>query len=184
MKVGPRIRELRKEQGITLVALAASADVDAATLSRIENSKMTGTIESHMQLCHALGVPLSQLYGSVDGSDDRVQVHSQRDAAEVFHHHSGRSSLQLLTSDVMKKKMMPALVHIQPGGKTHPERTRSGTEKFVYVLSGPIEANIDKKISVLRKGDSIYFDGALPHTLRNLGQREGRCLVVTTPPVL
>ena len=56
MNIGSVIRNLRKSQGLTLLKLSEMSKVALATLSRIETGKMTGTLESHMQIARALEI--------------------------------------------------------------------------------------------------------------------------------
>ena len=58
MSIGKTIHALRKENKMTLLELADKSGVALATLSRMENAKMTGTLESHMKICDALGIAL------------------------------------------------------------------------------------------------------------------------------
>ena len=65
MYIGKRVQELRKVRGMSLTELAEKSGVQIATLSRIENMKMTGTLESHMNIARALGVDVTQLYSAI-----------------------------------------------------------------------------------------------------------------------
>ena len=85
---------------------------------------------------------------------------------------------------MLKKKLMPVLITIEPGGSTHREETRVGTEKFLYVLEGELEANVGETTHQLKRGSSLYFEASIPHALKNAGSRTVRCLSVVTPPVL
>ena len=62
MHVGEIIHKLRKSKKMTLLELSNTSGVALATLSRMENGKMTGTLESHMNICKALEVNLPDLY--------------------------------------------------------------------------------------------------------------------------
>ncbi|MCK5178412.1 MAG: helix-turn-helix transcriptional regulator, partial [Candidatus Omnitrophica bacterium] len=62
MYIGKRLRELRMAQGMSLSGLAEKSGVQIATLSRIEHLKMTGTVESHMNIARALDIDITQLY--------------------------------------------------------------------------------------------------------------------------
>ena len=80
--------------------------------------------------------------------------------------------------------MMPLLIKINKDGTTRSEETRTGVEKFIYILDGKVEANIGSEKYALAKGDTLYFDSSLPHQFRNLAGREARLLTVTCPPTL
>ena len=184
--VGGRLRTLRKEQGKTLVELAKLSGVDAASISRIETGKMTGTLESHVRLATALGVKLTDLYAGIEEArlKDAVAVQTPAGRSDVYVHQAGKSSMAMLTTEVLRKKLMPVLVTIEPGGSTHKEEAKVGTERFLYVLDGELEARIGEAVHKLKKGSTLYFDASIPHQFRNPGRRTAKCLSVTTPPVL
>lgn len=184
--VGARMRSIRKGQKMRLAELAKLSGVDIATISRIETGKMTGTLECHMALARGLGVKLSQLYAGIEDAQAKGAVAVQAPSArsEVYVHQAGKAATALLTSDVLKKKLMPVLVTIEPGGSTQKEEARVGTEKFLYVLEGELEANVGGQTYPLKRGSTLYFQASLAHSLRNPGTKPARCLVVTTPPAL
>ncbi len=184
--LGERLRAFRKAQKIRLMELAKASGVDAATISRIETGKMTGTLESHMRLSRALGIKLAQLYAELDEAQARELVSMQPASGqtEVYVHQAGKSSVAMLTTDILRKKLMPVLVTIEPGGSTQKEEARVGTERFLYILEGEVDAKVGHDAHHLKKGSTLYFDASLPHALRNPGRSTTRCLLVTTPPAL
>ncbi len=185
MKIGPRVRALRTEQKLTLAQLAKASGVALATISRIETGNMTGTLESHVALAQALRVGLPELYEGLSGAQrPRAAVQTKAARTEVYAHAAGRSSLRMLTQDVLKKKMMPVLIEIAPGGRTQPEQTPRGTEKFLYVMDGAVEVTIGEERLPLKREETLYFDAGLKHTVRNTTRRPARVLCVLTPPVL
>ena len=185
-QIGARLRMLRKEQQVTLVELAKVSGVDAATISRIETGKMSGTLESHIRLAAALGLKVTDLYSGIEEArtKDAVTLQSPSEQKDVYVHQAGKSSIAMLTTDVMRKKLMPVLVTIEPGGATQREETKVGTEKFLYVLDGTVEAKIGQDTHALKRGSSLYFDASIPHSLKNSGKTVAKCLSVVTPPVL
>ena len=184
--VGTRLRALRKSQRMTLVELAKAAGVDMATISRIETGRMTGTLECHVRLATALGIKITELYAGIEEARAKGAVTLQPSArqGEVYVHEAGKSSLTMLTSDILKKKLMPVLITIEPGGSTHKEEARVGTEKFLYMLEGTLEVKVGEAVHELRRGSSLYLDASIPHNLKNTGSHTAKCLSVVPPPVL
>jgi len=184
--LGARLHTLRKAQRVTLVELAKSSGVDAATISRIETGKMTGTLECHLRLATALGVKLTDLYAGIEEarSKDGASVQMRSERTEAYVHQAGKWAMTLLTADVLQKKLMPTLLTVEPSGSTTKEEARVGTEQFVYVLEGTVEACVGERTYLLKRGSSLYLDASLPHTIRNVGRKTAKCLSVTTPPVL
>lgn len=183
MKIGDRIRQLRKTRKMTLVELSQKSGVQLATLSRMENLKMTGTLDSHINIAKALGVNLSELYKDIGVEEKTIEVQSQESRSEIFLH-SDKAAYEMLTSKVLEKKMMPILLKIEPQGKTQQEQNAFGTEKFVFCLEGKIETVIEGKSTVLAKNSTLYFDASLPHYFKNLGKTKALAICVITPPAL
>ncbi|HCI44234.1 MAG TPA: hypothetical protein DE315_01695, partial [Candidatus Omnitrophica bacterium] len=144
MYIGKRVQELRKVKGMSLTELAEKSGVQIATLSRMENMKMTGTLESHMNIARALGVDITQLYSAIIKEEDKAAVQTPKSLSDVFVH-SEKSSYEILTSNVLGKRMMPILLKIEAGGETNTEQNQPGSEKFVFVLEGKIEIQAGEK---------------------------------------
>lgn len=183
MLIGDKIKELRKSQNMTLVELSEKSGVQIATLSRMENLKMTGTLESHMAIARALGVDITQLYTGIANPAERIDHKTGKAQADVFVH-TDKSSFEILVSKIKSKKMMPILLKIEPGGKTNPEENTAGTERFIFVLEGKIETYIREERFELSKNNSLYFDASLPHSFANIGRSSARVISVITPAAL
>src|SRR3989338_11206842 len=135
----------------SLSELSLKSGIQIATLSRIEHLKMTGTLESHMNIANALGVDIAQLYTDIIKEEDRVDLKTSQSTTDVFTRND-KSSYEILTSKVLSKRMMPILLKIEPDGQTNTEQNQIGTEKFVYVLEGKIEIKIEDASYTLTKG--------------------------------
>lgn len=183
MKIGNKIRILRKAKKMTLEELSEMSSVALATLSRIENDKMTGTLESHINIAKTLGVNISELLNDIGIENRNIDILSKKNHTDVFVH-SDKSSYEILTNKVLSKKMMPILLKIEPDGQTNSEQASSGTEKFIFVLEGSIEVCITDKKYALDPADTIYFDASLSHYYRNTGKVPAKAICVMTPPAL
>ncbi len=183
MFIGSKIKELRKAQKITLTELSQKSGVQLATLSRIEHSKMVGTLESHIQIAKALGVDVTKLYAGLGATPKPIEVETPQSLSDKFQH-SDKSSSEILTKKVLAKKMMPVLIRLDQGGETAVEQSAVGSEKFIFVLEGKIEAVINNQSYILEKTHTLYFDASHPHRLRNAGDKTARILCVGTPVAL
>src|SRR3989338_7889778 len=145
MKKGEIIHALRKERKMTLLELSGKSGVALATLSRMENGKMTGTLDSHMRMAAGLEVKLTDLYRDLETANKKIDLHTKKTASDVFVHDK-KSSSEMLTSKALNKKMMPTLIRIEKRGSTHREETKPGVEKFIYVLEGSLEAAVGDEV--------------------------------------
>lgn len=183
MKIGPQIKTLRKSKKMTLVELSEKSGVQIATLSRIENGKMIGTLESHMNIAKALGVDITLLYQRSIGPPKPPVIETQNSVAEEFKHNE-KSGYEILTKKVLNKKMMPILIRLDPQGETPIEQGVAESEKFLYVLEGSVEITINNQSYKLDKGHTLYFDASLSHQMRNKAAKAARVICVGTPVML
>ncbi|MFH1645064.1 MAG: cupin domain-containing protein, partial [Candidatus Omnitrophota bacterium] len=154
-----------------------------ATLSRIENSKMTGTVKCHQAIASAFGLNLPQLYSDVEAAHTPFDYQPITKRTDLFIHND-KASFDMLTSRVLSKKMMPVMLKIAPGGNTQNEQMPSQTEKFLYVTEGSCEAKVGNETFTLKKGETLYLDASLAHSFANNSTSEFRAICVITPPVL
>jgi quercetin dioxygenase-like cupin family protein len=82
--------------------------------------------------------------------------------------------------------MQPLISIIQPQGAmgsdeflNHPP----GSEEFVLILRGELYFEIANEEMKLEEGDTVYFEGDLPHYWENRSDRETEVLFMWTPPV-
>ena len=179
MYIGEKLHAIRKAKRISLTELSEKSGVQMATLSRIENKKMVGTLESHMQIAKALGIDITELYKGLSHQNAIVDFGHDKNM-DVFTH-SDEASYEILTKNIMNKKMMPTLVRIEEGGKTNKEQNQIGTEKFIFVLDGHVEINVNAQVFTLHKYNTLYFDASLPHFFKNTGKGVVKIICVGTP---
>jgi transcriptional regulator with XRE-family HTH domain len=185
MKVGEKLRNLRKTRDLTLDDIAQKCGVGKATLSRIENDITPGTLRTHMKICEALNINLRDLYEGISVSGEEIFATSEKttDETEIFSYDERAKSV-ILTKNAQKKNMLAQLLILEPRGKTHIEQNAYGTEKFVFCIDGQLRIDIDKKPYQLKKGTSLYFTSSLPHCFINIGKSRAKCIVVTSPVAL
>lgn len=181
--IGKRIKEFRLKKDWTLADLSKHAGIALSTLSRIETGKMTGTLESHIQISRALGIRLTELYAELDGAGGIAELKKNSSPSDRIAQAKG-AVVTLLTSGALRKKMLPALVTLQPKKGTQTERGPEGSEKFVYCLKGKIEVEIAQQRFTLEPQDSLYFQALHPHQMKNPGTTLALALLVSSPPSL
>lgn len=176
--LGEKIKSLRQRRGLTIAETASKTGIDKGTLSRIENGKMKGTLDSHAKIAEALGVRLPDLYEDVLAQSETAGNPANR--LETFSHSSGAIA-QLLTSGTLGKKMMPVLLKLKPGSRTEPEEYPPLTERFIYVMQGSLKATAGRDSTLLKKGESMYFNASRPHHFESTSKFETHVLSVITP---
>jgi len=75
IKLGNTLRRLRKDRHLSLLEVSRVSGIQSATLSRIENNKLTGSVRNHFNVSRALGLKLSELFqeferDAIQGNND------------------------------------------------------------------------------------------------------------------
>lgn len=177
MYVGSKVKQLRKQQRMTLSTLSEKSGVQIATLSRIEHQKMKGTLDSHINIAQALGIDVTQLYSDIIREDNPAEVNHRDSSSEVFTPNKG-ASFETLTNNIKNKKMIPNLLTISPGCCTDKDQNAIGCEKFIYVLEGNLNIDIAGKTYELHKENSLHFNASLEHTFSNIGDTPLKALCI------
>jgi transcriptional regulator with XRE-family HTH domain len=94
--LGERLRNLRKEKGLSQEELAAIAEVHFSYIGKLERGEMNATIESLHNIMNALEVPMEDLFRFIQpnaGKDthtlsiimNRLQTRSIEDQKKALH---------------------------------------------------------------------------------------------------
>ncbi len=180
MYIGKTLRHIRKSKKISLTELSEKSGVQIATLSRIEHLKMVGTLESHINIAKVLEIDVTELYQDIDKLQNSIDFVDNLNPTEIFTH-SEQCSFDILTKNILHKKMMPILISIEPQGKTNQEQLKPGSEKFIFILDGAIDARINDQAYTLNKSNTLYFQASHPHTFINIGKITAKILCISTP---
>ena len=173
INTGQKIRQLRKERRLTLLEFSKLSGVAVATLSRMESNKMAGTVATYVSICKALGITVSEFFAGLDTNSSDIQIKTYGD---VIVNKSQYSILILATQS--QGKMKSTLISINPNSSIPDEKSKAGSEKFIYVMEGNIIAKVGNRDHSLKKGNSLYFKSSLPHAIKNTSKREAKILCV------
>lgn len=179
VRIGKRMRDIRKQKKITLIELSKQTDVAQATLSRMENGQMLGTVESHRRIAETLGVSLSNLYEGIDSRSESVSLQKSAEKRKIISKND-MAHLELLITNVSSKKIVPVLMELSAGGKTSMDKAERGIEKFVWVVEGNVKVIFENSEYELAANDSLYFDASAVHQFVNTGNRTAKTLLVSS----
>ncbi|MEU5208334.1 XRE family transcriptional regulator [Streptomyces sp. NPDC020742] len=150
-EVGPRLRRLRQERGVTLAALSEATGISVSTLSRLESGGRRATLELLLPLAQAHQVPLDELVGAPEVGDPRVRAVPQR-----------RGPMTVVPLTRQPGALQAFKLVIEPVRGAPEQRTHEGYE-WLYVLSGRLRLLLADRDVELRAGEAAEFDTRLPH---------------------
>lgn len=181
--LGNTIRDIRQKHGLTIADVATLAGISRGMLSKIENAQTATSLETLSRLSQALGVSLATLFRSYDVRAGSAQLVKKDEGMEVVRRGTKRGhTYHLLAYDQGPKKTFePFLITIDHESETFPIFEHPGTE-FIYMLEGCIEYRHGQNTYVLSPGDSLTFEGDIPHGPEKLIQCPIRFLSILMYP--
>jgi len=176
--LGRNLRRLRTRQGHSLERLAKRSGVSRAMLSQIETGKSAPTINLLWKVATALGVPFATL---LDSQKIHGTVVLRADDAKVLASHDGRFTSRALFPFDGERKVEFYELRLAPNHVEHADPHAAGTVENIVVTRGRIEVRSGRDSpSVLEQGDAILFEADVPHSYRNLTDREALAYLVMT----
>lgn len=170
------LRPLRREQGLTLDALADRAQVTKSYLSKLERGLSTPSVAIAMALAGALNVEVGQIFGD-PGTGEFIEIDRaagrQRLATPSSTHGSSYDGLAV---GMMNKQMTPFVIY--PPTTSSDEFHEHDGDELVMILTGTVEIAFPNRVEQLDTGDSAYFKSGTLHRFRSIGTHEATILVV------
>lgn len=174
-----RIRQWRDERSWTQQELADRAGLARSTLSKIENGLLSPTFEVLLKLARGFETELSDLVRT-ESQPLSGRMVIERAAADrpVFPYPNNR--LWPLAATLKGRAFQSAFVEFSQTELTdfgpwnsHP------TEDLLFVVSGQLEFHSEGyETAVLKPGDTVHFDGSMPHACLSAGTTTCHCLYV------
>jgi transcriptional regulator with XRE-family HTH domain len=181
-QLGTKIKHLRLLNELRMADLAERAECSESLLSKIENGRVTPSLNLLNRVAAALGTTVSELFAS----DERLpHVVLKRDARPVIA--SDRimkatgTKLQRLTPVFEGALLQARIIMLEPGGRTLQPISHPG-EVIGYVVRGELELVIDSDKHKLSAEDAFHFRAEQPHGFRNTGKTIAEVVWINTPP--
>lgn len=158
--VGSALRELRKEQRLSLEELAAKTGVSKLTLGNIERGETNPTLGMLWKISNGLSVPLMSLLKP----ENEVNIWRAGEGPQITDEH-GWSIEPLYSSSKDMIGMYRA--YLMPHCTYEPESHHSGTTEIATVMAGEVHLTIGEATYALKAFDSIQFTATDKHVYAN-----------------
>ncbi len=184
-ELGAQIKKYRLANDLTLDTLAQAAGCSKSYLSQIENGLSSPSLAVLGTIANELQTSVANLLKE-NGSNTKASFHLPFDQRQTLQYPMGLIYSQPLTAAVSQKSMQPIITVVEPGGNSSQDchlRHRQNSEEFVLIMKGEMEFVVDGEKITLKEGDTLYFDGELPHKWMNNTDESAQVLFVFSPPV-
>jgi transcriptional regulator with XRE-family HTH domain len=176
LKIGEKLRHLRKENGLTQEELANRAYLTKGFISQLERDLTSPSIATLKSILDVLGLDLAVFFRDVP----RQSVVARKKARVLSSLSSDECRIHFLLPKAMGRLMDPVLVTLESGARTQEDPSHEG-EEFGFVVQGIITLWLDAKAHKLVKGDCFYFKSSWRHWVENNGKYPAHILWVVSP---
>lgn len=171
--VGPRIRALREQRGLSLRALSGRCSLSVNAISLIERGENSPTVSSLHALATALEVRITDFFEDPNEQAVVFVKHDQRLATD-----GNGMRMQSLGIGLRNQQLEPFEVTVEPGAGSAGEPITHPGEEFVICLEGAIRYWIGGQTYEMEAGDSLLFEASQPHSFEHAGEGTARLLMV------
>ena len=168
--VGPRLKRVRSQRGVTLHDLSERTGISKSTLSRLENGQRRPSLELLLPLAEAYRIPLDDLVGAPEVGDPRIRLKPRR-----VH---GRTVLPL----TRQPNGVQAWKIVIPARQSTPQPRAHDGYEWLYVLSGRMRLVLGAQDLVLGVGEAAEFDTQVPHWFGSTGEGSSEVLSIFGRP--
>mgnify|MGYP001603880800 CR=1 FL=1 len=182
-KPGAVLKALRLQKGWKLSDVAEKTGLSTATLSKIENDKMSLTYDRLARLSRGLDVDIGVFFADGAARVDATPATGRRSIVregdgqvietDTYHH-------RFVAAELLNKRFIPIFgTSYARSIEEFGELIRHSGEEYTYVIEGAIELHTELYSPVrLEAGESIYFDSGMAHAYIDVGATPARVLTI------
>ena len=171
-RIGPRLRRLRIDRGLSLAAAAELAGISASFLSLVERGQSDLSLGRFVRLLEVYGASMTDV---VPPTVDDATWQVVRAGSEVhFTSHGEHIAAYLLVADATRP-LVPMIWVYEPGGAMEVLQANP-TDLFSHVLEGEIVYETEQGQLELGRGDTVYVPAGQAFRFRNDSSRVARVL--------
>ncbi len=161
--IANHVRTRRLEIGLSVGQLAERTGISKGMLSKIENAQTSPSLSTLERLAGALDMPVTSLFRGLAEERDAVFVKAGS-GPEIVRKgtRSGHTYELLGTLRGPYKRVEPLLVSLDEQSEVFPLFQHAGIE-ILYMLSGVLEYGYGRQRYKMERGDTLQFEGDIPH---------------------
>jgi len=176
--LGARVRQLRRQQDLSVADLAGAAGLSTGMLSKIENGQISPSLTSISALAQALNVPISSLFALAEERQDCSYVAAGQ-GVKIERRGTKSGHIYQLLGHLMSGDQVvePYLITLSENAIPYTGFSHSGTE-LIYMLEGSVTYRHGDRRYELTPGDTMLFDSQAQHGPESMGPGVNRYLSI------
>ena len=168
-KVGKRVKMFREKLKMTLADLAEKSGVSVAVIASIEEGEVLPALGILTKLSRALGQRLGTFMDDQFKPDPIITRADQLSSVKVAHEGENQAGYSYYSLAIGKpdRHMDPFRIEF---AENAPKMVSSHEgEELIICLEGEVELTYGGEKTVLRPGDTAYYNSVVKHVLRGVG---------------
>ncbi|GGE52143.1 helix-turn-helix domain-containing protein [Actibacterium pelagium] len=161
-----RLKEARREKGLSLEAVAKLSGVSRSMVSQIERGESSPTIATLWNLTSALQVDFAGLLDET-AKTDRIEV-IRRDQAPTIDNRGEGCRIRILSPPEEAGRNEVYQLELSAGGSLDSQPHKRGTVEHLTVLDGMVEVTSGDATEQLATGDSARYAADTVHSIRSI----------------
>ena len=178
LELGERLKTVRTHFELSQRELAKRSGVTNATISLIEQGKVSPSVSSLKKVLDGLPMSLADFFTfATEVSSDQI-FYQKSDQPDVG---SGDIHFNLIGANRRNRKMCVLREVLLPGADTGEEMLHHEGEEAGVIVKGRVEITVGSNCRILCQGEGYYFDSQTQHRFRNVGDDEAVIVSANTP---
>ncbi|REC80100.1 DNA-binding protein [Chryseobacterium elymi] len=177
--IGKRIKDIRKENNLTINELANRANVSNGLISRIENGRTIPSLPVLLDLIQSLEIDASYFFEGVEKDSTSKFIYIPKENQQIIEKEieaRGFKYMHIFSKSLSSLGFEAVLLTLEPNSKR--EKVITDAWEFKYILKGTVKYIIDQEEIILSEGDALYFNGRHPHVPESISDESCLMLVL------
>jgi len=178
LQIGRKIKSTRLSNKTKIREIAEKANVSNGLISKIENGRTIPSLPVLLAIIESLNINLSEFFEDIAPSTENDYTYIKKQDYSLIEKEKSTGFKYYNIHD-----------HVFPGFSCainllliDPKSTRSYVttdgHEFIFVLEGSLDYHLGDEIVKLKEGDSLFFNGKIPHLPSNTGEKTAKLLVI------
>ncbi|WP_321332377.1 XRE family transcriptional regulator [uncultured Bacteroides sp.] len=177
--VGKRIKEIRLSKEQKLVDIAIASGISKGLLSRVENGRTIPSLPVLFNIIAALKESPSAFFENIEyvtNSPFYLLIEKGNYTPIEKEESVGFNYFNIMSQSFKDITFNAVFLNLEPQAKR--EMVTTDGMEFIYLIEGDIDYRLNDVILSLKQGDSLFFDGRVPHLKINKSGKNAQILVI------
>ena len=167
-QIAMRVRELRTQRNLTVPQMAEILGVTPENYQEYEDGKKQAPFSFYYNVAEYFGLDVSSV---ISGEEPNLAQYTVTRDGEGFPFVRRPGFSYLHQAIRMKERTGEPFIVTAPSGRQDEllQYSEHNGQEFDLIISGSLKVSLGGKEELLNQGDSIYFDGRVPHAMIAVG---------------